>query len=178
MMRIHHLVETRRRDQASELSTRAAAECACAGLRRAARAVSRIYGAAFAPLELTATQFSILVAVQLRGPVPLSRLAERLGLDRTTLYRALKPLVRRRCLRIRPGRGGREQTAALTGAGERLLEQALPVWDGIQRRFVDALGAPAWAALAAGVRDVVSTAQRVGAARPRAATARRRAPRP
>ncbi len=89
-----------------EGAARVAAECACGALRRAARAVSKVYESALAPLELTATQFSILVAVQLRGPVPLSRLAEALVLDRTTLYRAVKPLSRRRrCLRIAPGRG-------------------------------------------------------------------------
>ena len=43
------------------------AECACGGLRRASRAISRFYGAAFAPLDLTATQFTLLVAVNLRA---------------------------------------------------------------------------------------------------------------
>jgi len=61
-------------------------ECAGGGLRRTSRAISRFYGAAFAPLDLTGTQFSLLVAVNLGGPIPLSRLAEFLVLDRTSLY--------------------------------------------------------------------------------------------
>jgi DNA-binding MarR family transcriptional regulator len=68
------------------------------------------------------------VAVHRRGPVALSRLAEELVLDRTTLYRAVKPLVRRRVLRIGPGRTRRERTAALTDAGRHLLEDALPLY--------------------------------------------------
>src|SRR5262249_59783228 len=123
-----------RSKRAAELSALVAAECACGGLRSAARAISRVYETAFASLGLTATQFSILVAVDLGGPFPLSRLAERLVLDRTTLYRAVKPLVRRRCLRILPGRTARERAAVLTEAGHRLLRDALPIWETIQRR--------------------------------------------
>lgn len=149
---------TLRPERVSELSARVASECAGAGLRQASRAISRFYEAAFAPLDLTATQFSILVAV-LGGRIPLSRLAERLVLDRTSLYRAVKPLVRRRCLRILPGRTGRERTAALTEEGRRLLKEALPIWEKVQGRFVGALGPRAWAALTSGLRQVVPTVQ-------------------
>jgi DNA-binding MarR family transcriptional regulator len=146
-----------RSDPVSELSARVAAECAGGGLRRASRAISRFYEAAFGRLDLSATQFSILVAVQLRGPVPLSRLAEGLVLDRTSLYRAVKPLVRRRCLRILPGQTRRERTATLTEAGRRLLGDALPIWEQVQERFVGALGPQAWAAFSSGLRQVVPT---------------------
>lgn len=137
------------------------------GLRRASRAISRFYEAGFAPLDLTGTQFSILVAVHLRGPVPLSRLAEGLVLDRTSLYRAVKPLVRRRCLRILPGQTRRERMATLTEAGRRLLEDALPIWRRAQERFVGALGPGAWATLTAGLRQVVPTVQALEAGTPR-----------
>jgi DNA-binding MarR family transcriptional regulator len=146
-------------DPVSELSARVAAECAGGGLRRASRAISRFYEAAFAPLDLTGTQFSILVAVHLRGRVPLSRLAEGLVLERTSLYRAVKPLVRRRCLRIHPGQTRRERTAALTEAGRHLLADALPIWREVQERFVGALGPQAWTALTSGLRQVVPTLQ-------------------
>jgi hypothetical protein len=52
-----------RSDLVSALSARVKLECAGGGLRRASRAISRFYGTAFAPLDLTATQFSLLVAV-------------------------------------------------------------------------------------------------------------------
>src|SRR5262249_59363330 len=105
------------------------------------------------------TAFTFAGAISLGAPVPLSRLAEFLVLDRTSLYRAVKPLVRRQCVRILPGRTGRERTAALTEAGRRLLHEALPVWKKTQERFVGALGAEAWAALNSGLRQVVPTVQ-------------------
>src|SRR5262245_31172298 len=131
-----------RPDPVAQLSGRVAAECAGEGLRQASRAVSRFYEAAFARVDLSATQFSILVAVHLRSPAPLSRLAERLVLDRTSLYRAVKPLVRRGRLRILPGQTRRERTATLTEAGRRLLAGALPIWEQAQERLVGALGPP------------------------------------
>jgi len=126
---------------------RVATECACEGLRRASRAVSKVYESAYAPFGLTATQFAILVAVHLFVRAPLSRMAERLVLDRTSLYRALKPLVRRKCLAIQPGRDRRERVAVLTVTGERLLAQVLPVWEATQRKFAVTLGEKATAAL-------------------------------
>src|SRR5262249_25752815 len=146
------------------------------GLRRASRAISRFYEAAFAPLDLTATQFSLLVAVNLGGPIPLSRLADALVLDRTSLYRAIKPLVRRRCLRIQPGRARREGPASLTEAGRQLLAEALPIWDRTQTRFVGAIGPQAWAALRTGLRQVVPTVQALETGTPLAAD--RPVPRP
>ena len=148
-----------RTERIAKLAARVRVECASGELRRASRAISRFYEAALAPLDLTATQFSLLVAVELGGPIPLSRLAEVLVLDRTSLYRAIQPLLRRRCLRTQPGRTGRERTATLTEAGHRLLADALPIWEKIQARFVDALGPQGWAAFTAGLQQVVPAVQ-------------------
>src|SRR5262245_44161766 len=167
-----------RPDPVAQLSGRVAAECAGEGLRQASREVSRFYEAAFARVDLSATQFSILVAVHLRGPVPLSRLAERLVLDRTSLYRAVKPLVRRGRLRILPGQTRRERTATLTEAGRRLLADALPIWEQAQGRLVGALGPRAWTAFASGLRQVVPTVQALESGTPGTRPARQRAGRP
>src|SRR5262249_61172448 len=99
-------------DLVSTLSARVKLECAGGGLRRASRAISRFYGAAFAPLDLTGTQFSLLVAVNLGGRIPLSRLAEFLVFDRTSPYLPVRPLVRRHCSRLLPGTPGRRPPAA------------------------------------------------------------------
>ena len=162
------------------LAARVRTECAGGGLRRASRAISRFYEAALAPLDLTATQFSLLVAVHLGDRIPLSRLAEVLVLDRTSLYRAVQPLVRRRCLRILPGRTGRERTATLTETGHRLLGDALPIWEKVQGRFVDALGPQGWAAFTTGLEQVVPAVQALesGSSGASAGPARRGAERP
>jgi len=75
--------------------------CACSSLRSATRVVSRHYEAFLAPTGTTATQFSILRLLQCDGPRPLSRIAEALVMERTTLYRALAPLERSGLIRLR-----------------------------------------------------------------------------
>src|SRR5215831_11249476 len=76
-------------------------ECVCSALRRASRAVTRHYERAFRGTGLRATQFSILAMLSQTGPLPVSILAEKLGLERTTLARNLRPLEARNLLRSR-----------------------------------------------------------------------------
>ncbi len=150
---------TLRADQVTTLCAAVVADCACEGLRRAARGISRVYGGALAGLGLTPTQLAILVATRLRGSVPLSRLAEGLRLDRTSLYRAIRPLRRKGWIRILPGRTQRERVATVTAKGERILQEALPIWERTQERFVEAVGPRAWVALSSALRQVVSVAE-------------------
>src|SRR5262249_8718178 len=61
--------------------------CTVSNLRRASRVMTRMYDQDIAPSGLRATQFTMLVAVCLASPARISRLAEVLGMDRSTLSR-------------------------------------------------------------------------------------------
>jgi DNA-binding MarR family transcriptional regulator len=148
-----------RADQVTTLCAAVVGDCACEGLRRAARAISRVYGGALAGLGLTPTQLAILVATRLRGSLPLSRLAEGLRLDRTSLYRAIRPLERAGYLEVSSGQTQRERVATVTPKGGRILQAALPIWQRTQEQFVEALGPRAWTALSSGLKQVVSVAE-------------------
>ena len=147
------------RDKVTALCAAVVADCACEGLRRAARGVSKVYAGALAGVGLTATQLAILVATRLHGSLPLSRLAQGMHLDRTSLYRAVRPLERKGYLELAPGRTQRERVARVTARGERVLQEALPIWERTQQRFIDALGPRAWTALSSSVRQVVTVAR-------------------
>ena len=146
-------------DRVTSLCAAVVADCACEGIRRAARAVSKVYAGALAGVGLTPTQLAILVATRLHDSLPLTRLAQGLHLDRTSLYRALGPLERKGYLKLGPGRTQRERVATVTARGERVLREALPIWENTQQRFIAALGPRAWAALSSSVRQVVAVAQ-------------------
>ena len=88
-----------------------ARSCAVLNLRRAARAVTNRYEDEMRALGLKATQFSLLVAAALRGPVNISALAELMVMDRTTLTRNLKSLQKRGLLRAVPGSDRRTRAA-------------------------------------------------------------------
>ena len=106
------------------------AECFCLNLKRAARAVARRYDEALGPVDLTNGQFSTLMTIAGLEPVSVQILAERLGMDRTTLTANLKPLERRGLVTVSiDDADKRSRRLTLTSAGRALLVAALPVWE-------------------------------------------------
>ena len=134
------------------------APCACTALRKAARAVSRTYDEALARQGMTTTQFAILRHVERGAPLPLSRLAEQLVMDRTSLYRALAPIEARGWISVTPG-PGRSRMASLTAAGRHAIDAAEADWRRVQPRIVDGMGGEGWTALQAALRAITDIAQ-------------------
>jgi DNA-binding MarR family transcriptional regulator len=103
--------------------------CLCLHAQRAARALARRFDAAFRPLGLTSGQFSLLNALNRPSPPTLGEVAEVLGMDRTTLTAALKPLERGARITIEAdGRDRRLRRLRLTDKGAALLAAATPIW--------------------------------------------------
>jgi len=115
------------------------AECLCTKLRKASRAVTQRYDEALAHTGIRSTQFSVLVGLAHAPEVRLSRLAEALVMDRTTLTRNLVPLVRDGLVEERPAADGRVRLFALTGKGKKRFERALPAWRVAQSQMLRAL---------------------------------------
>lgn len=117
------------------------AACNCFAIRRAARSIARRYDEAFRPLDLNNGQFSMLVAVSGPQPVGIQAIGERLGMDRTTVTAALKPLQRRGLLQVDVAADDqRGRLVRLTEAGAALLEEAVPLWAAIQEDVAKKLG--------------------------------------
>jgi DNA-binding MarR family transcriptional regulator len=127
-------------------------ECTASNLRRATRAIGRIFDRALAPAGLKETQFNVLIGLSLTGEVPLLRLAHELGLDRTTLTRNLGPLERDGLVSSAPGTDQRMRLLRLTEEGRRTLRLAYPFWEAAQRKVVDALGGGTWKELLRGLQ--------------------------
>lgn len=106
--------------------------CHCLAARRKARAITRLYEEKLRPHGLRATQFSILAALALKGPTPITGLADLLGLERTTLTRGAALLERNGWAGVALPEDGRERPLRLTPAGRRKLEGAYPAWKAAQ----------------------------------------------
>lgn len=103
--------------------------CLCMHVQRAARALARHFDEAFRPLDLTNGQFSLLMSLNRPKPAAMGAVAGFLAMDRTTLTAALKPLIRRRLVRIAADPDdARARLIALTPAGRKLLARAVPIW--------------------------------------------------
>lgn len=107
-------------------------DCLCLTLRRTTRIVTQRYDAALRPFGLRATQLPILTAAATGDGVRLAPLAESLGMDRTTLLRNVRPLVRRRLVDVRRAAGHRHDELRATAKGRALLARVYPAWRGVQ----------------------------------------------
>jgi DNA-binding MarR family transcriptional regulator len=135
-----------------------AAGCACRNLRRTARAVTRLYDETLRPSGLRITQFTLLVAVGLSEPVPITRLADALDLDRTTLARDLKPLTEHGLVEITAGEDRRMRVVRLTSQGREAVGRAYPLWQRAQARIVEGSGPDRWQAVASRLEEVAALA--------------------
>lgn len=106
--------------------------CYCLAARQAARVITRLYEEKLRPHGLRATQFSILAALALKGPTPVSELAEVLGLERTTLTRSAALLERNGWIAAARSEDARRHPLRLRPAGRRKLEAAFPAWKATQ----------------------------------------------
>jgi DNA-binding MarR family transcriptional regulator len=126
----------------SDLDPAAVAEmdgCVCLALRRAARTLTRFYDRAFRAHRLRATQFPILVAACKHRAAPLADVAESLGMDRTTLLRNVRPLVRRRLVEVSLGPDSKRTELRATPTGRALLARLYPEWKKTQAHALAAL---------------------------------------
>jgi DNA-binding MarR family transcriptional regulator len=121
----------------------AATTCLCCKTRMAARAVTRAYDRALRSTGLRITQFTILVAASVAGGVPLGRLAEILGLERTTLTRNLAVLERDGLIQM-TNLDGRTRNALIASAGKARLNAALPLWNRAQEKLRQKFGPQKW----------------------------------
>lgn len=121
------------------------------------RAVTRVYDEALRPVGLRTTQFSVLARLDADGPAPLTQLARRLLLDRTTLARELGSLERRGLVSVTSGHDRRTRIAALSEAGRARLDEAYPLWRVVQRDVRERFGRERVAALLGELGELVLT---------------------
>jgi DNA-binding MarR family transcriptional regulator len=121
--------------------------CTNLKLRQMDRVVTRHYDAYIAPTGLKSTQYSLLSRVVLQGPIRPSDLAQRMGLDASTLTRNLQPLVAQGWLRQGPGEDARSRLVEATQAGRAKRAEAQRAWKQAQLALNERLGIKRVAAL-------------------------------
>lgn len=123
-------------------------DCNCASLRKAARRLTSFYDSQLAPSGLRATQFAILALVNEMEEVSVNAIADRLGLDRTTAGKNLRPLEQAGLVEVTSAKhDARQRAIRVTKAGNAALKVAVPLWKQAQVRFESANGAEKAAAL-------------------------------
>jgi len=135
--------------------------CLCANLRRATRAVTRVYEEEFRRAGFTgATQFHVLRAVKQAGSLRQGNLGVLLDLDKTTITRTLKPLFQKGWIEHEGGDDRREKWIALTPDGRQQVERARPAWAKAQARMREALPGGMWDSLIESLPKVAELSER------------------
>ena len=108
-------------------------DCACYNTRKAARLLAQAYDRALEPSGLRNTQFSALAAISgSDDSLTITEMAVKMSVDRTTLTRNLNVLVRNGLVRVDVGADARSKLVALIATGRKALDEAIPLWEGIQ----------------------------------------------
>ena len=108
-------------------------ECLCTGLRQAALVSTAFYDAALAPSGLKVTMYRLLKTADGGDPPSISELAHRMSLDRSTLGRNARVLVRDGLIVLAASADARERHVVLTPKGRKALKIAVPLWRKAQR---------------------------------------------
>lgn len=118
--------------------------CSCQKLRSASRAATKMYDEHLRPTGLTIGQYSVLAALYYVPSMPLSKMASKLELDRTTLTRSLARLERDGFVSISLApEDTRVRMISMTETGLQKLIEAYPLWMKAQEELSVALGTKA-----------------------------------
>jgi DNA-binding MarR family transcriptional regulator len=118
--------------------------CTCGELRKAARAITLLYDNAFKSSGLLSTQFNVLQAIYNIDSMRISDLANKLGMDRTTLTRNLSVLEREGFIKISQGKDHRARIVTTTQKGRNSVTKTISLWNEVQRKVKDQMGESAW----------------------------------
>jgi len=135
--------------------------CTCANLRRAARAVTRLYNRHLQSGDLEITQFTLLMALAQVGEIAQGELGEILALDSTSLTRMLKLLKERGWVQAEAGDDRRVRIFRLTRLGAKSSSNPGDTGKQAQTHMRTALGEQTMQELTGLLRQVtrVSTAR-------------------
>jgi DNA-binding MarR family transcriptional regulator len=127
----------------SQLARKMAEDCPALRVRQASRVLAKLYDDELATFGLHSSQLPVLAAAALFGDsgTTMSKLAQAVLMDRTTLTRSIPPLERAGLLRVaRSPEDARTKVVVITRAGERMIESIFPVWERVLTRIKKSLG--------------------------------------
>jgi DNA-binding MarR family transcriptional regulator len=108
----------------------------CFAVRQAARHISQLYERHLSEARITPTQFSIVSALHREPSMTMAGLAQAMVMDRTTLLRVLRPLLRDGLVEAQPHDAcGRRLLLRLTESGRAKFAEATRYCQAAQDEF-------------------------------------------
>ena len=118
--------------------------CLFTTVRKANRSLFRFYQEALTEADISIVQLAILRSLERKSPRSLPDLSEDLVMERTSLYRTIKPLIEMGALEVFQSETGRTKHAELTNHGQELIKKTMPYWQKAQDAILNDLGKDQW----------------------------------
>lgn len=114
--------------------------CKCIRLRKASNNLTKIYNSALIKVDLKITQFSTLKNIQKLGKTNIRDLSYLQELDRTTVLRNIKNLIKMNLVFYKDEENSKNKIIQLTTVGKSKLREAIIIWEETQHKYIKALG--------------------------------------
>lgn len=115
-------------------------KCHCINFRRASNRISNFYDSMLKPIDLSVNQYSLLVNLRRLEKSNIITLANYVDLERTTLVRTLKPLIKKGFIQDIALEGKRDRELTLTTKGIEVVEQGKILWGKAQNEIENRIG--------------------------------------
>lgn len=133
--------------------------CVASNLRKAYKAVQRIYEEAYRDAPVTPVQFSVLVTIARHEAINAGNLAAFLGSDLSTISRNIKALEKRKLVRCCAGEDRRRRQYYLTESGDSAVQASIPCWREAHEKSVAKIGLALWEELRPGIERLAEEAE-------------------
>ena len=124
----------------NEIYPKSSSICNCMNIRRASRAVTQFYDDVLKSSGITIAQLGLLSTLESRENATVGEMASLMRIDRTTLNRNMKPLIKVGLITLKPGQDSRIRQIQLTQAGKAVCGSALGLWGEAQASLKEYLG--------------------------------------
>jgi len=129
--------------------------CLFAKTRTVSRYVTNIYAKSLKKIGVTPVQYSMLTAIQILKDGNINDLSSALKMDRTTINRNLKPLVRDGFVYVNDSDDKREKRVTITKEGEEIYKVGYTEWQKAQDEFKASIGVSDWNELNEVLDDII-----------------------
>jgi DNA-binding MarR family transcriptional regulator len=132
--------------------------CPCFHLHKCSRAITQAMNTALASTGLSVNQFVVLVAISSEGDVQMSKLANKLVMENSTLSRNIAVLEREgyvSAVSLRP-----RKVVTLSKKGADALKDSVSVWEEAKKDIVDTLGEDGMREMLQGLNALTETFQK------------------
>ena len=114
--------------------------CYCKNIRRLSNNITKYYNEYLKDTGLTLNQYSIMSSIHKIEPATVTDIANEVGLERTTIVRDLKPLIKNGLVEDISEKGKRNKMIQLTNKGIEMHNNAEPYWNEAQEKIFNLLG--------------------------------------